>query len=45
MVLFLCCINALRIDTALGMTAAGSILAVCTMPEKQNVFAFNHIYG
>lgn len=44
MALFLCCINALRIDTALGMTGAGSTLAVFTMPEKCNMFAFNPIY-
>lgn len=43
MVLSLCCINALSTDTALGRTAAGSILAACTMPEKCNMFAFNHI--
>lgn len=45
MALFLCGINALRIDTALVMTAAGSTLAVCIMPEKCNMFAFNPIYG
>lgn len=36
-------INALSTDTALGMTAAGAILAVCTTPEKCNMFAFNRI--
>lgn len=27
------------------VTAAGTILPICTRPEKHNMFAFNYIYG